>query len=132
MTQNQRQLLKVKKSLKELFEAITSLFLPPIQPMENDESYSLADCKTLIRLNPVVRNLVTRCADLFFFYQESDPFARLQEHDYGFYQYEPFLNYLNHGKYSNLSEGAVQSSQPALCELADLMDEHPYLKPIFR
>ena len=69
--------------------------------------------------------MVQRCADLFFFYQEAEPFARLQEHDYGFYQYEPFLNYLTHGKKSD-------DSDKALIDLADLTEDHAFLRPIFR
>lgn len=37
-------------------------------------------------------------------------------HDFGFFQYETFLNYMDHSKKSN----------------EDLFQDHDYLKPVFR
>ena len=42
----------------------------------------------LIRLNLTVKNLITRCIQLFFFYQETDPSQKLSLHDFGYLNYE--------------------------------------------
>ena len=68
---------------------------------------------------------------------------RLQEHDYGFYQYEPFLNYLSHGKNTSIKRKSKEEMEgneaedereekSEIIELDDLTEDHPFLKPIFR
>ena len=80
-------------------------------------------------MNARVKALVTRCANLFFFYQlgDDDAFKRLQMHDYGFYQYQKFENYLT---YQEELHKKVQLKRQSFTDI--LPDEHPYLKPLFR
>ena len=45
-----------------------------------------------------VKQLFGRCLRMFFFYQKKDVYETLMLHDYGFYQFARFKNYVDHGK----------------------------------
>ena len=72
LSSDQRRLMKVKKALSDFFDGLRQLYTPAapdgILTARND------DALVLVRLSPLARSLVTRCADLFFFYQEGAPF----------------------------------------------------------
>lgn len=74
-----------------------------------------ASLTAIVRLDLRTVTLINRCANLFFFYQSEDPFQQLQMHDYGFFKYENFENFMSHAQ-SNV----------------DLFNDHKYLKPVFR
>lgn len=82
-------MLKAKKALNELFEGIYELICPKKteEGKENTQAVfeQLDNGIILVKLNPFVKSLVERCADLFFFYQTDEPFLALQLHDYGFF-----------------------------------------------
>ena len=125
-------MLKARKALGELFEAIYEIMSPKASE-ECKESTQIDTPKPtkqiiLVKLNPLAKSIVQRCADLFFFYQTDEPFVSLQLHDYGFFQYEQFENYMTDGRHR-----ATLLSQPfTQIDLGLLTEEHPYLKPIFR
>lgn len=113
MTFQQRKILKVKKSLNDLFEGLKKILQVDFELPQTEQE--ITNRFYLIKLEPNVANLVQRSAYLFFFYQVSDPFQSLQMHDYGFYEYEQFLNYLTHGKNFKtvgLKDNPSQNSQP--------------------
>lgn len=47
-------------------------------------------------LDERVKQLFGRCLRLFFFYQKKDVYETLMLHDYGFYKFAKFKNYIDH------------------------------------
>lgn len=47
-------------------------------------------------LDERTKQLFGRCLRLFFFYQKKDVYETLMLHDYGFYQFAKFKNFIDH------------------------------------
>lgn len=73
-----------------------------------DELYKINENSRSYYLDVKVKQLFQRCLRLYFFYQKKDAYETLMLHDYGFYKFEQFQNFLSH-KHLN----------------------QPYLQPIF-
>eukprot|EP00347_Sterkiella_histriomuscorum_P004973 403358381 len=101
---NFKQVQKIEEKLHEFFKGVRFII--------NGNGDQM-----LFKIDNKILNLLNRCMNLFFFYQTSDPFEQLNMHDYGFYQYEEFQNYLT---YQN------QIKTKSRKEYAQ------YLKPIFK
>jgi len=63
-----------------------------------------------------VKAVFARCVRLFFFFQRKDAYETLLIHDYGFYKFESFRNYL-----ANKEEG-LPFLQPIFRERAELVE----------
>lgn len=47
-------------------------------------------------MEDTVKALFNKCLRLFFFFQKKDAYETMMMHDYGFYQFEKYENYLDH------------------------------------
>ena len=46
-------------------------------------------------INHEFKKLIQRCMRLFFFFQKKEAYETLMMHDYGFYKFEKYDNYLD-------------------------------------